>query len=486
MLSGFSMGHNVGAHANNYHNSIVALQRRLMFVERNGVLCKPPSPLKGIFGKMVLFKEKFLSNVPQLEVCSMEDLLPLYKGRRKADYIKAYLEYQSVGYLRKHARVNTFLKVEKKILNHKKDVPRLIQPRSKVYNLCLGKYLRKNEHKLLQHIDTTFGYRVVMSGFNNAETAGYLRMLWNKLTCPVAIGVDASRFDQHCSVSALQYEHSFYNSIFRSEELAKLLEHQLDNSGRMFTDDGFCINYRHKGGRMSGDINTSLGNKLLMCGMMYEMIHQFNLENMCYLANNGDDCVLFCESHVVERVQNGLPRWFLNRGYTMEVEPPAKEFENLEFCRSKPVMTKHGWKMVRILDSISRDASSMRNLNGAKAMDEFLCAIGVCNGIINDGVPILSVMAKRMRELSRLEKIQNMREHFDENMLMRIGKQTRMDSEITERARISFYKAFGVHPEQQINIEEYYLQATNDGEPVEVKNFSQPYSYLTPSHFFLP
>jgi len=85
---------------------------------------------------------------------------------------------------------------------------------------------------------------------------------------------------------------------------------------------------------MSGDMNTALGNCMLMCCLIMSYL---NLKNIDYdFINNGDDAVLFMEKKH-ERLLDDLPEWFLNMGFTMVVEPPAYELEAVEFCQMRPI-----------------------------------------------------------------------------------------------------------------------------------------------------
>jgi len=450
----------------------------------DGVLQTPPKPQKHAF-KMQAFRNKWLSYVTDIRIHTPEEIVDLYKGPKKTLYKKALVEYYETGCLKKHARVKTFLKAEKTVVNLKKDVPRLIQPRSKVYNIALGRYLRKNEKIMLSAIDKAFGYRTVLSGLDSNQTANRLWSNWKRFEHPVAFGIDASRFDQHCSVEALQWEHSFYLNAFgkKDRELQQLLGWQLNNDGMLMTDDNYCIKYKHSGGRMSGDVNTGLGNKIIMCGLVYEYLLEINKLHKARLANNGDDCVIFCNKADVEEIRVGLKSWFLTKGYTMTVEDTCDVFEQIEFCRSKPVWTVKGYNMVRILNSITRDAGTLLNVSNQKNMEAYLTAVGTCNGAINNGVAVMSTIAKRMRELGNNNRTIDLKNYFDFNMLERMGNKTEMDAPITEEARNSFYYAFGVTPQMQVDLEEYFSVVTNDAGPREVYSFIQPYSYLTPAHF---
>ncbi len=116
-----------------------------------------------------------------------------------------------------------------------------------------------------------------MKGMDVRTVAKVLREKWDMFPNPVAIGLDASRFDQHVSVPALEFEHSVYLSCFKQkkhrERLAKLLKLQLENHCTGYAEDG-VIKYTTTGTRMSGDMNTSLGNCVLMCSL----IHSYLLE----------------------------------------------------------------------------------------------------------------------------------------------------------------------------------------------------------------
>jgi hypothetical protein len=149
------------------------------------------------------------------------------------------------------------------------------------------------EKRLFSGFETVFGYSVILKGMNAHATAEQLRSNWDSFTQPVAVGLDASRFDQHVSHAALCWEHSVYNGVFRSSELRRLLRWQLVNHGVARTE-GQRIDYTTNGCRMSGDINTSLGNCLIMSSIVLAYCETRGIT--ARLSNNGDDCVLILES----------------------------------------------------------------------------------------------------------------------------------------------------------------------------------------------
>lgn len=110
----------------------------------------------------------------------------------------------------------------------------------------------------------------------------------------VAVGVDAEKFDQHVSVDALKTEHEIYKRLYNdAPELCWLLKQQLANRCRGNFVDG-SLSYEVKGSRMSGDINTSLGNVTIMCLMLYSYLEHAGVECV-EVANDGDDAVLIVD-----------------------------------------------------------------------------------------------------------------------------------------------------------------------------------------------
>lgn len=86
------------------------------------------------------------------------------------------------------------------------------------------------------------GSTVVAKGLTIDETGKLMAEKWHKFSRPVGVGIDASRFDQHVSKQALEWEHSIYNAIFQSGELAAALKWQIHNVGFARSKDG-CIKY---------------------------------------------------------------------------------------------------------------------------------------------------------------------------------------------------------------------------------------------------
>lgn len=298
-------------HNNSFTNLRRALMERVFNVERDGVLQAPPQPLPGVFSRLSGQADYLVERVGQRGPVTRQqfvDSRPVFKRRT----YQAALDSLLVSPItRRDGHVDgAFVKCEK--INSKKGdpAPRIIQPRTPRYNVEVGKYLAHVEHDFYAALDDMWGGKTVMKGLNADGVGNAIAEAWGQFSSPVAIGLDASRFDQHVSADALQFEHSIYNRVFSSVELARLLRWQVNNRGVGRADDG-VIHYRKRGSRMSGDMNTALGNVILMVCMVHLYCTELGIH--ARLINNGDDCVLIVERRHLHLLDN-LHAWFLNFG----------------------------------------------------------------------------------------------------------------------------------------------------------------------------
>lgn len=482
-VASLSAGARVGFHNSSYRNVVRALEERVFRVKNSeGQFVKTPQPVKHALA-MSAFKELYLSKVKNVKRHSYEEVLGCYKAGKKALYRRAAESLMITPICAHDAKVTAFVKVEKFDRSLKEDpCPRLIQPRSKRYNMELGTYLRLNEKYLTQCIDAVFGEKTVLSGLDSFDVGRFIYRKWKKYKEPCAIGIDASRFDQHTSVAALKFEHSVWNAIFKCKNLKRLLGYQLYNKGIAFTDDGKAVRYKTNGCRMSGDINTSLGNKLIMCAMMWSYLDECEID--ASLVNNGDDCVLICEKDQAAKIESSVCDYFIRKGYNMTVEEPVYCMEKIVFCRSQPVLVGDSYHMVRGISSLSRDATTLLNIQDDKALKEMLCAVGYCGMVVNNAIPIHSRLHHRMFELGGSTVDRLKLEMFNDfNNLERMGKRVVTEDPISNDTRISYYKAFGIEPHRQLLIEEFYDSATVCARTEVVKELPLLYASLHINNF---
>nr|UKQ11024.1 RdRp [signal crayfish associated tombus-like virus 3] len=290
---------------------------------------------------------------------------------------------------------------------------------------------------------------VITKGLNLVGVAGCLLQKWNSFKRPVVLGVDATAFDAHVSSPWLRWEHSIYNGIFGDPKLAELLTWQVDNRGKSFCPDG-KLKYRVDGRRFSGDMNTGLGNCLIMCAMVYSYARHRGIE--VKLANNGDDCLVFMESEDLEGFTGGMKEWFEELGFRLTAEPPAYNFEAIEFCQMHPVLIGDEWRMVRT-PKIAFEKDTMCTLSVTD--DEYLgwlAGVADCGLATASGVPVLQEFYLNLQVAAggrvapeRLVEYTGMK-HLSRGRLSRAVP-------VDESSRFSFWLAFGVDPDTQLAIE---------------------------------
>jgi hypothetical protein len=371
------------------------------------------------------------------------------------------------GWIDKDAWLKLFVKFEKINFTKKEDpAPRLISPRSPVYNLALGRYTRVIEEKIFDALADMWGYeeheKVVMKGETVEGIASQLRMKWDRYSDPVAVGLDASRFDQHVSKDALEFEHSVYNSLFKSRELKDLLKKQLKNYGVAY-HGGYKIEMNTEGVRASGDMNTGLGNCLIMCCLVHKMAREFGIR--CDLINNGDDCVLILERADLWKLMDGgkirpeIETFFLNAGFEMEFEPAVDVFEQVVFCQMQPVFNGMVWVMVRQPEAaLCKDTICL----GESSLDGYRrwCrSVGVGGLALYGDMPVYREFYSAFNRAGEGYLPSRTLLTRDTGFYRLCTRGRTHSGKVTVDARVSFYRAFGITPAHQQLLEDKFRSA---------------------------
>lgn len=437
------------------HTLSAALLERMYYCKVDGKFVEPPQVTRTMVStRLNSFRAKlrrcFGSNPTKL---SPEEFVEMFRGRKRTIYQNALEEFYSTGVQKKHAVSTAFVKCEK--VNPTK-APRCIQPRNPVYNVGLGCYLKHIEHRIYKAIAKCFDDDdiVVAKGINVVELGEVVERKWRHFVDPIAVGLDATKFDMHVSAAMLEWEHSFYQMLYRGDpELVRLLKMQIKNEGVGFCEDG-SLKYKVKGRRFSGDVNTALGNCVIMCAMIWSYAKERGVR--IKFMNNGDDCIVFMERSDYNTFSNGLDVWFLDLGFRMVAEDPVDQLEKVEFCQMRCLSTVRGYTMVRNFDTArEKDSASFLPLANEKETRKWLWAVGECGLALTGGVPVFQEFYKWYM---RHGVVSNLKD----TVQMSSGAQflaQRLESkecEITADARVSFMEAWGMTPDEQVAMEEYY------------------------------
>ncbi len=432
-----------------------ALMERMYYCKVGSDFVAPPPVRKGLFTeRLSAFKNILLGNMRNATRWSYQQVLDTYSGRRRTIYQNAMNKLVQIGLSRDDAHSIAFVKME--LVNPNK-APRCIQPRRPAYNLALGRYIKAIEHKLYKAIAKVYGDGpTVMKGYNVSEIGAIVRGKWRSFRKPVAVGLDATKFDMHVSPEALAWEHSVYLDLFNNcPELRKLLSWQMKNKGAGYCADG-KLKYSVKGKRFSGDMNTGLGNCLLMCAMVYAWASSRGLH--VKLLNNGDDCVVIMESEHYTQFINGLDQWFMEMGFRMVAEEPVYEMHKIEFCQMHPIEVGEECRMVRnIPATLRKDTLTVHPLTRPKHRAKWMTAVGTCGLWLTGGVPVLQDFYQTFQRVG-CHAVSRMVDDptFATGMrLMARGmeEQWRVPDAWT---RVQVFEAWGISPDEQVAVEAYY------------------------------
>jgi hypothetical protein len=446
LLTDLSNLTNISIHNNSFSNNYRALVERLVFHDGQ----RPIKPSKPFDLKASQRIRQYESIVPRI---SSQQFVEHYVGSKRKIYTKAMWSLVENPIEHRDSWIKAFVKSEKFDFIKKPDqVPRLIQPRSPRFNLELGRFLQPMEKPIYGEIDKLYGYPVVMKGKNAVERAAVLRQHWEDMHDPVAVGIDAKRFDQHTGRAALKYEHGVYRRHtprYLLGELNRLLKMQLTTYGTCYTETG-NIRYKIPGVRCSGDVNTSLGNIIIMTHLVYDYLESLNITHR--FINDGDDGVIIINRCDLARL-SGMYDWFSDYGYKMQAEEPVDVFEEIEFCQCRPVWEGAFYIMCRHpIVVINRDAYTTKSVETEGQWNYYRGAIGNCGIACSGGMPVLqNFYAALARGGKNVRSVDTSLGLYW--LALGLSRQIREPSSST---RVSFFKAFGITPDEQLILEQRY------------------------------
>lgn len=438
-----------------------ALLTRMYYCKVGEDFVAPPHVDLGRFTlRLAQFRKLLLEKIRPPTKSTLQEIVDSYTGRKKTIYENALKGLTEIGLSRDDARSVMFVKME--LVNPGK-APRCIQPRNARYNLALGRYIKPAEHRIYDAIRRVYGDGpTVIKGYNVSEIGAIARGKWRSFVEPVAIGLDATKFDMHVSPAALAWEHGVYMSLFPGDRnLERLLRWQMDNKGAAYCEDG-SLKYKVRGKRFSGDMNTGLGNCLLMCAMVYAYAASCGVK--VKLLNNGDDCVVIMEKTDLVVFNSGLDEWFMDMGFRMVAEAPVYELHNIEFCQMHPIEIGEECRMVRnIPTSLRKDTMTVHDLSNAATREKWCTAVGTCGLWLTGGVPIVQDFYQTYQRIGcmRQSKILNDPTFATGMRLMSKGMVMHY-VEPDAWTRVQVFEAWGITPDEQVALEDYYKNFTLD------------------------
>jgi len=455
----------------NIHNLCRAINERLFYRKVNGKWVRPHEADELSVARLELVVARDLyKHLPRTVPMSQEDFLSGYGGRKLTVYTEAVKSINRSPLTAKDAELRAFIKIEK--LSVAKEIPRVIQTRDPRYHVELGRYTRKVEKNIYHAVDEMcrlnggglVGEKTILKGMNCVDQAKQILMKFNRFDKPVIYQADAKRFDQSVTALISHLEHSVYVQCFNNPKhkrrLQSLLDMQLVNRGKGYCRDG-KVDYLLGPSRCSGDMNTGLGNCLLMSIMMYGFLYDHLGLRKFAISDNGDDVFIIVEDKHAKLVGDTMYSYFNNLGFIMEIEDPVYEIEKIKFCQTSPVFDGEKWRMVRDVNAaLTKDAISIKPFQSQMELANYLHSVGEGGLSLAGGIPVVQEYYQSMIRNSELNNPNN--KQFKDILTERDGfywQRRGMHEKyrpITDAARVSFYEAFGILPEVQVEMEIYY------------------------------
>lgn len=465
---------------NTVQNAYAALTRRVLYkyIKSTKEYAQRAKPTAASIDRLLKFKRRMIRRTASPVKCGLWDFPKLYTGGKRKVYERAVLSLMTKPIEWVDAIVQAFIKFENTKLGAD---PRLIQSRSPRFHASLGCYLRPLEKSIYRTINQLFGEVTVTKGLNAMQVGKLIAGKFARYGNPVAVGLDASRFDRSVSKDMLLWVHDIYYGIYGNDrDLRELLEMQLYNRGIIYAKDG-KIDYQVEGGIMSGDIDTSLKGCLIMCAMVWTWLDIVGIK--ASVVNNGDDCVVIMEKSDLGKFQDGLESHFGDLGFDIVAEEPVDEIEKVEFCQSRPVVCSTGDYILCRNPVVATVKDSMCRIPIERKVDAeaWMDAVASCGLALAGDMPIFSAYYNMYRRTAKVRSrswvVQN--GLFANGMLWQ-SKGLDIREGVTDDTRLSFWRAYGILPHEQVAIEQYYDSLTLEPQ------YMGPIENYPPSSFHTP
>lgn len=374
-------------HRNCVHNHIDALMRRV-------ALCVPhPTPRR--VTQISNLCRKFGRIAGKIEPISRDNVIALYGGFRRRRYQAAKDRLEICGeYL--DPRLKMFVKQEGTSFDAKVNPAcRAIQYREATFSLQYAQFIKPIEHRVLNATGGVFPKtRFITKGLSPQERAKLLVDKFESLPGCWIMELDASRFDAHVTPDLLRSVHKCYFAMNGDPKLKQMCAAQLKNRGRVSGKD-FKITYSLNGGRMSGDMDTALGNCIIMCCLYVLYMQHFNFRGD--FVDDGDDGLLFGRGPMPRLEET--EKFFQECGFKIKIANVVTDVYKAEFCQSKvvsiagvPTMVRNPWKILCKTTVNMKFSESFRWV--------ILKTVAMGELSLNRGVPILEPYFQKLIDLA--------------------------------------------------------------------------------------
>lgn len=373
--------------------------------------------------------------IGRLTPTDIPHLLSRLSSRKKRLYTRAAATLEDHGIEERDSLVKMFIKPDRFVAEEiSSKEPRAIQYRGPRYNLALQRYLHPFEERYYKLTNSSRGGAV--KGLNSWQRAAIFQEALTNFVDPIVVNLDFSKFDAHLHPLMLAEERATYSRCYGDVELDWLL--QMQHHNLCWTQRG--THYRVEGTRLSGDVNTGLGNTMIAECIVRAWACSHKLRIIPFV--DGDDIIFFTERCVLPPLD--FSAWGMEATY--DILEPAQ----LTHCQCKCIVVGKRWRMVRDpFRAISHGSWTVRPYP-LNVLPGLLCAMGMSELACSNGVPILQSWSLAQIRISGTTPWGK----FDEDIAFRAKLEGRsIPLDITMESRESFEVAFGIPISTQLAIE---------------------------------
>lgn len=388
-----------------YQNEMAGVARRVL--ADDGTLCDTESHEWGVLlNCRDTFIKSYIEQFGKRGPRPIPDVLVRYHGQKFRRYERAneILIRRGFRLCKRDSFLDAFVKAERHD-DDGKNKPRMIHVPKPVYALTLASCIKNIEAFVYvwRSDETVSKGPVIVKGWANSKKASVIKSRTELFNGPfVVISIDASSFDSHVRAEMLRVEHSVYTGVFEPGHDGKIslpffkeiLEWQTERKAK--TSHG--ITYTCMGGRASGDMNTAVGNCVIMTLMVMaygRILREIDPTFRYDTLGDGDDVLVFMSVCHENLFKTHLHRVFGKFGFKMRIDKVAHRLQDILFCQHNvvllgPEMTPH---FVRDPLKTIRWSLATTRLADHKTRVSRVLSIGLCLWSINVGVPVLEAYA---------------------------------------------------------------------------------------------
>jgi len=425
---------------------------------------------KAIFARGLKYLTKCLRHQEVTKI-SGEEAIEKYSGPKRKVYELALQQYKAFGLSAKDRLLKSFVKTAK-TETPESDDPRIIQARSPKFNVAISQYHQPVEH-VIYNILSLRKYtgrpvsRMSAKGHNLWERAREINRRFSQFgeECVVAM-LDCSRFDGHVRKYQQMGAHSLYGKLLYSAKYRELLSSTLKSVG--VTSGGY--KYKLGGRRASGDCDTACGNTVIMLAMLTGALFQLGVDDFD-IYGDGDDVLVFTTRKYRKIITEKLPLLFHEMGHKLRYVDWAETLPEIVFCRSRVVQLDRGFKMCRDPNLVLNTAFTSHKYFGDKFGAEMLKAYAYGYNAVHAGEPILGPLMRAMMDKvgARPDLVA-----YDKDLHWTVKNAGELRGyAISNSARYSYERAWGVSVEEQLHTEAVLL------ERLRLTNFTFPITHVS-------